>query len=182
MGAVVFNNEIFDSWLNKKAEQILGKVDREAISTEEMIVLILKAQTNHFYHMDLDLKTGLQEVRDEIRQDRESNKLEFQKIRHDSAVDMDKFKVEMKTEMTGLRSEIKSEMNDLRTEIKSEMNDLRAEFKADVGILKTELRSEMDYRFGQVDKRFDRINQYFIWLAGLIVASSGGLYLKLFFN
>ena len=73
-------------------------------------------------------------------------------------------------------------MNDFRIEIKSEMNDFRAENKSDMLNLKEELRAEMDYRFGQVDKRFDRINQHFIWLAGLIVASSGGLYLKLFFN
>jgi chromosome segregation ATPase len=68
MGAYVFNNEIFDSWLNKKSEDILSKVDREKISTEEMIILVLKAQTNHFHHMDVDMKKGLAEL---------SNKLDF---------------------------------------------------------------------------------------------------------
>ena len=56
MGAYVFNNEIFDSWLNKKSDEILSKVDREKISTEEMIVLVLKAQTNHFHHIDVDMR------------------------------------------------------------------------------------------------------------------------------
>ena len=28
MGAVVFDNEIFDSWLTKKSDEILSKVDR----------------------------------------------------------------------------------------------------------------------------------------------------------
>lgn len=55
----MFNNEIFDSWLNKKADDILSKVDREVISTEEMIILVLKAQTNHFHHADIDMKKGL---------------------------------------------------------------------------------------------------------------------------
>lgn len=62
MGTYVFNNEIFDSWLNKKSDEILSKVDRETISTEEMIILVLKAQTNHFYHVDVDLKKGLADL------------------------------------------------------------------------------------------------------------------------
>lgn len=40
----------------KKSDEILSKVDREKISTEEMLVLILKAQTNHFHHMDFEFR------------------------------------------------------------------------------------------------------------------------------
>lgn len=54
MGALVFDNQVFDSWLTAKSQEILSKVDRERITTEEMLVLILKAQTNHFHHMDLE--------------------------------------------------------------------------------------------------------------------------------
>lgn len=63
MGAYVFNNQIFDSWLNKKSDEILSKVDRETISTEEMIVLVLKAQTNHFHHMDVDMRDQFLDVK-----------------------------------------------------------------------------------------------------------------------
>lgn len=66
MGPFVFNNEIFDSWLNKKSDEILSKVDRERISTEEMIILVLKAQTNHFHHMDVDMKKGLSQLNTKI--------------------------------------------------------------------------------------------------------------------
>ena len=52
MGAIVFDNLVFDSWLTKKSDEILFKVDKEKISTEEMLTLILKAQTNHFHHME----------------------------------------------------------------------------------------------------------------------------------
>ena len=48
----MFDNLVFDSWLNRKSEEILSKVDKEKITTEEMLTLILKAQTNHFHHMD----------------------------------------------------------------------------------------------------------------------------------
>lgn len=103
MGTYVFNNEIFDSWLNKKSDEILSKVDRERISTEEMIVLVLKAQTNHFHHMDVDMRD------------------QFEKI---------------------------------------------------------------DQRFEKMDIRLDRLDQKidnrFMWMIGITIAMSGGIYLKLF--
>lgn len=62
MGKAVFNNQIFESWLDKKSDEILSKVDREKISTEEMIILILKAQTNHFFHIDQEVKEQINTV------------------------------------------------------------------------------------------------------------------------
>ena len=62
MGAVVFDNLVFDSWLTKKSDDILSKVDREKISTEEMLVLILKAQTNHFHHMDVEFRQEFKRI------------------------------------------------------------------------------------------------------------------------
>lgn len=62
MGAIVFDDIIFDSWLTKKTDEILSKVDREKISTEEMLVLILKAQTNHFHHMDVEFRQEFKKI------------------------------------------------------------------------------------------------------------------------
>jgi hypothetical protein len=62
MGAVVFDDILFDSWLTKKSDEILSKVDREKISTEEMLVLILKAQTNHFHHMDVEFRQEFKKI------------------------------------------------------------------------------------------------------------------------
>lgn len=62
MGAVVFDNQVFDSWLTTKAQEILSKVDRERITTEEMLVLILKAQTNHFHHMDSEFRGEFKKI------------------------------------------------------------------------------------------------------------------------
>ncbi len=64
MGAVVFDNEIFDSWLTKKSDEILSKVDREKITTEEMLILILKAQTNHFHHVDIEFRDEFKKIDD----------------------------------------------------------------------------------------------------------------------
>jgi predicted RNase H-like nuclease (RuvC/YqgF family) len=110
MGAIVFNNEIFDSWLTKKSDQILSKVDRETISTEEMIILVLKAQTNHFDHMDQDMKLGI--------------------------------------------SDLKSRMNHLEGRM-----------------------DRLENRLDSVDKKIDN---RFMWMIGITIAMSGGIYLKLF--
>lgn len=80
MGAVVFDNLVFDSWLTKKSEDILSKVDREKISTEEMLVLILKAQTNHFHHMDVEFRQEFKRIDErfvaiENRMDRKFDKM-----------------------------------------------------------------------------------------------------------
>jgi amino acid permease len=107
MEAIVFNNEIFDSWLNKKSDEILSKVDREKISTEEMIVLVLKAQTNHFHHMDVDMKKGLSNIDHKF----------------------------------------------------------------------TKKFEQVDQRLEKMDQRMD---SRFMWMIGITVAMSGGIYLKLF--
>lgn len=125
MGAIVFNNEIFDSWLNKKSDEILSKVDREKISTEEMIILVLKVQTNHFHHMDVDMKKGL---------------------------------------------------SDIDHKFTLSLSDIDQKFTS---------------KFEQADRRFERIEQKiekldhkidnrFMWMIGITIAMSGGIYLKLF--
>ncbi len=62
MGAIVFDNVVFDSWLTKKSDEILSKVDKEKITTEEMLTLILKAQTNHFHHMDVEFRDDFKRI------------------------------------------------------------------------------------------------------------------------
>lgn len=108
MGAYVFNNQIFDGWLDRKAEEILSKVNREAITTEEMIVLILKAQTNHFYHMDQETKQDMTNLRTEISQ---------------LKIEMREFKTEMRQEMNDFKTEIRQEMNDFKTEIRQDLKE-----------------------------------------------------------
>lgn len=62
MGVIVFDNLVFDSWLTRKSDEILSKVDKETISTEEMLILILKAQTNHFHHMDVEFRDDFKRI------------------------------------------------------------------------------------------------------------------------
>ena len=62
MGVYVFDNQVFDSWLNKKSDEILSKVDQDKISTQEMLILILKGQTNHFQHMDIEFRNEFKKI------------------------------------------------------------------------------------------------------------------------
>lgn len=62
MGAVMFENQLFDHWLNKKSQDILSKMDKEQVTTEDMLILTLKAQTNHFHHMDVEFREEFKKI------------------------------------------------------------------------------------------------------------------------
>lgn len=62
MGAIVFENQLFDHWLNKKSQDILTKMDKEQVTTEDMLILTLKAQTNHFHHMDVEFRDEFKKI------------------------------------------------------------------------------------------------------------------------
>ncbi|MCS6971992.1 MAG: hypothetical protein NZL89_03125 [Leptospiraceae bacterium] len=58
-------DDVFSQWLDKKAAEIIAKIDKEKLSSEEMIILILKAQANHFAHLDQDLRREMQILRED---------------------------------------------------------------------------------------------------------------------
>ncbi|MDO9183749.1 MAG: hypothetical protein Q7U04_15145 [Bacteriovorax sp.] len=68
MGEVMFGNELFDHWLNQKSLEILGKVEKEKISTEDMLILSLKAQTNYFHHMDQEFRGEFKKITQNFEQ------------------------------------------------------------------------------------------------------------------
>jgi hypothetical protein len=187
MGAYVFNNEIFDSWLNKKADEILSKVNREMITTEEMIVLILKAQTNHFSHMDHDLKLAIQKAHDEIGHIRDDN----EKLENSLRSDMNKMESSIRGDMVKIESSLRGDMNKMEDGIRRDMtkmeegirfdmNKMETGIRTDMNKMETGIRSDMDLRFNIVDKRFDRVYTLLQWSMGIMTALFGGVYLKLF--
>ncbi|HRF57555.1 MAG TPA: hypothetical protein PLV58_09175 [Campylobacterales bacterium] len=42
----MFEDDVFDAWLDLKSKEIVQKLGKEVLSSDEMIVLVLKAQTN----------------------------------------------------------------------------------------------------------------------------------------
>ena len=53
----------------KKRKRFFLKLGDEAISSDEMILLVLKAQTNHFEHLDKDLRTEMSALNKELREE-----------------------------------------------------------------------------------------------------------------
>jgi len=65
----MFDDQLFEDWLDKKTKAIFLKLGDEAISSDEMILLVLKAQTNHFEHLDKDLRTEMSALNKEWREE-----------------------------------------------------------------------------------------------------------------
>lgn len=62
MSTRMFENHLFDHWLQQKSQDILAKMDKEKVTTEDMLILTLKAQTNHFHHMDVEFREEFKKI------------------------------------------------------------------------------------------------------------------------
>ena len=63
----MFDNDLFETWLDTKSQEIVEKMGSgEALSSEEMIVLVLKAQSNHFAHLDKDMRKDMRDLREDM--------------------------------------------------------------------------------------------------------------------
>nr|VFK33756.1 MAG: hypothetical protein BECKMB1821G_GA0114241_11823 [Candidatus Kentron sp. MB]VFK36096.1 MAG: hypothetical protein BECKMB1821I_GA0114274_11983 [Candidatus Kentron sp. MB]VFK77643.1 MAG: hypothetical protein BECKMB1821H_GA0114242_11973 [Candidatus Kentron sp. MB] len=64
----MFDNDIFEKWLDTKSQEIVEKMGQgEQLRTEEMMVLVLKAQSNHFHHLDMDLRNEMTALRGDFQ-------------------------------------------------------------------------------------------------------------------
>ncbi len=63
----MFDDKFFDQWLDNQSQRVMQKVaDGHGIQPEEMMILMLKAQTNHFAHLDQDLRNEMIELRQDM--------------------------------------------------------------------------------------------------------------------
>jgi len=70
----MFDNEIFDKWLDKEAERVIEKLtNNEKIENEDKLILMLKAQTNHFYHLDKEIRSEIELFKEESKKYWEEN-------------------------------------------------------------------------------------------------------------
>ena len=65
----MFQNDVFEQWLDKKSSEIILALDERQLLPEEMMVLVLKAQSNHFEHLDTDLRKDMQNLDQSLRQE-----------------------------------------------------------------------------------------------------------------
>ena len=63
----MFKDDIFEKWLDNKAREIITELgDGKSLTSEEMMILVLKAQSNHFEHLDIELREEMKELRDDM--------------------------------------------------------------------------------------------------------------------
>ena len=63
----MFDDKFFEQWLDNQAQRVMNLVaDGKAITPEEMMVLVLKAQTNHFAHLDIELREEMKGLREDL--------------------------------------------------------------------------------------------------------------------
>ncbi len=63
----MFDNSSFEQWLDENAKKAMQKVtNNEALKSEEIIVLVLKAQTNHITHLEQDLRGEILTLRKDM--------------------------------------------------------------------------------------------------------------------
>ena len=122
----MFDDNMFEKWLNEKAGEVFDKVGREeAIRPDEMIILVLKAQVNHFTHLDTDLRKDMRDFREDMSAEIKDLREEMKDLREDM-------------------NELRRETNDLRRD----MNELRQE--------SISLRRDMNTLREDMEKRFNR--------------------------
>jgi hypothetical protein len=60
----MFDDKLFDEWLDSQSKLIFTRLTAgESLRPEETIILVLKAQTNHFAHLDQDLRQEMIQLR-----------------------------------------------------------------------------------------------------------------------
>ena len=157
----MFDNDLFETWLNKKAGEVFDKVGREEpIRPDEMMILVLKAQANHFMHLDTDLRKDMRDLREDMNRDVQDLRKDMRDLREDMNADMK----DLRKDMNDLRKDV----NDLRkdtNELRQDTNVLRQ----DTNVLRVDmnnLRGDVNVLREDMEKRFNRTQ----WLIGLGIA------------
>ena len=149
----MFDDKFFEQWLDSQAQKVMELVaNGQSISPEQMMVLVLKAQTNHFAHLDIELREDIQALDKRL------------------SGEMQSMNERLGKEMQSMNERLGKEMQDLRKDMDKRFEQVEKRFE------------QVDKRFEQVDKRFEmlvsRIDHFMIWsfatsftMAGLVVAA-----------
>ncbi len=82
----MFDDKFFDDWLDSQAQKVMEKVATgEGIAPEQMMILMLKAQTNHFAHLDIDLRNEIKLLREDM--DKRFEQIQIEAVKRFEQVD-----------------------------------------------------------------------------------------------
>ena len=78
---MLFEDSMFDEWLDSEAKRVYEKFKGdEALTPEDKIVLVLKSQSNHFHHLDIELREKIDALKKDMDQKFEDIDKRFEKI------------------------------------------------------------------------------------------------------
>ena len=87
----MFDDKFFEQWLDNQAQKVMELVvNGQSISPEQMMVLVLKAQTNHFAHLDIELREDIQALDNRLSKEMQSMNERLGKEMQELRKDMDK--------------------------------------------------------------------------------------------
>ena len=146
----MFDDKFFDDWLDSQAQKVMEKVaSGEGIAPEQMMVLMLKAQTNHFAHLDVELREDVQNL--DIR----------------LSSQMEKMNERLSSEMRELREDMDKRFEQAKLETAKQFEQVDKRFE--------QMQIETTKRFEQLTSRIDH---FMIWsfattvsVGGMIVAA-----------
>jgi len=137
----MFDEQFFEDWLDSQAQKVMEQVaGGQGISSDQMMILMLKAQTNHFVHLDVDLRSEMKALREDMDKRFEQVDKRFEQV------DKRFEQVDKRFEQMQVETAKRFEQVDKRFE---------------------QMQVETAKRFEQVDKRFDqltsRMDHFMIW-------------------
>ncbi len=142
----MFDDKFFEDWLDSQAQKVMEKVaSGEGIAPEQMMILMLKAQTNHFAHLDVELREDVQNL--DIR----------------LSSQMEKMNERLSSEMRELREDMDKRFEQIQAETTKRFEQVDKRFE------------QIDKRFEQLTARIDHFMIWSfattISVGGMIVAA-----------
>ena len=64
---MMFDDKFLDDWLESQAQQVMEQVaGGQSISSDQMMILMLKVQTNRITHLYIDLRSEMRALREDM--------------------------------------------------------------------------------------------------------------------
>jgi len=74
----MFREDIFDKWLNNESQKVQLKLEKdEALTQDDKLIVLIKQQSNHIFHLDIDLRKEIEDLRTEVNGKFDSLRVEF---------------------------------------------------------------------------------------------------------
>ncbi len=152
----MFDDKFFEDWLDNQAQKVMEQVaNGQSIASDQMMILMLKAQTNHFAHLDIDLRNEMKTLREDMDKRFEQVDKRFEQV--------DKRFEQMQVETVKRFEQVDKRFEQMQVETAKRFE-------------------QVDKRFEQVDKRFDqltsRMDHFMIWsfattltVGGIVIAA-----------